>query len=80
MESKIRFFSEARLTLPIHSENMDAAEVIDAMKVHRIRLHQDQCLVDWEAKASATQLPDMGICLVPQGISGARRLPESAGL
>lgn len=47
-ESGERFFSEARQTLPIHAGNADIAEVIDAMKLHRIRLSQDQGLPSWE--------------------------------
>lgn len=46
-ESKMRFFSEAKQTLPIYSEALDVTEVIDAMKLHRIRLNRDQGLRAW---------------------------------
>jgi hypothetical protein len=43
-----QFFLEAQQTLPILVTNPDPADVIDAMKVHRIRLSKDQGLRPWE--------------------------------
>jgi SAM-dependent methyltransferase len=49
-ESRDRFFSEAQQTLPLHSSRVNSIDVIDAMKLHRIRLHQDQQLQNWAPK------------------------------
>ena len=43
-----QFFLEASQTLPILVTNPEPADVIDAMKVHRIRLSKDQGLRPWE--------------------------------
>lgn len=43
-----QFFLEACQTLPILVANPASADVIDAMKVHRIRLSKDQGLRPWE--------------------------------
>ncbi len=43
-----QFFLEASQTLPILVANPEPADVIDAMKVHRIRLSKDQGLRPWE--------------------------------
>jgi SAM-dependent methyltransferase len=43
-----QFFLEARQTLPLLVDSPDPADVIDAMKVHRIRLGKDQGLRPWE--------------------------------
>ena len=49
-ESKDQFFSEAQQTLFLCASQMDLVDVIDAMKMHRLRLHQDQQLQQWEPK------------------------------
>jgi SAM-dependent methyltransferase len=43
-----QFFLEASQTLPILVASPEPADVIDAMKVHRIRLGKDQGLRPWE--------------------------------
>lgn len=43
-----QFFLEAAHTLPILAGEPDTADVIDAMKIHRIRLSKDQGLRPWE--------------------------------
>lgn len=43
-----QFFLEASQTLPIFAASPDTADIIDAMKVHRIRLGKDQGLRPWE--------------------------------
>jgi hypothetical protein len=43
-----QFFLEAQQTLPILVTSPEPADVIDAMKVHRIRLSKDQGLRPWE--------------------------------
>jgi SAM-dependent methyltransferase len=43
-----QFFLEAQQTLPILVASPESADVIDAMKVHRIRLGKDQGLRPWE--------------------------------
>jgi SAM-dependent methyltransferase len=43
-----RFFMEAAQTLPLFIEVPGTADVLDAMKVHRIRLAKDQGLRAWE--------------------------------
>lgn len=43
-----QFFLEASQTLPILVATPEPADVIDAMKVHRIRLSKDQGLRPWE--------------------------------
>jgi hypothetical protein len=39
---------EAAQTLPLLIENAGTADILDAMKVHRIRLAKDQGLRAWE--------------------------------
>jgi hypothetical protein len=39
---------EAAQTLPSLTEKPGTADILDAMKVHRIRLAKDQGLRDWE--------------------------------
>ena len=48
-----RFFLEAGQTLPLLIENPKPTDVIDAMKMHRIRLAKDQGLRAWEPKSTA---------------------------
>ncbi len=43
-----RFFLEAAQTLPLLVASPGTADIIDAMKVHRIRLSKDQGLRPWE--------------------------------
>ncbi|MBB3224427.1 methyltransferase domain-containing protein [Pseudoduganella umbonata] len=43
-----RFFLEAAQTLPLLVASPGTADVIDAMKIHRIRLSKDQGLRSWE--------------------------------
>jgi SAM-dependent methyltransferase len=61
-----QFFLEASQTLPILVATPEPADVIDAMKVHRIRLSKDQGLHPWEPantagrnRAAAASLPSM---------------------
>jgi SAM-dependent methyltransferase len=61
-----QFFLEASQTLPILVATPEPADVIDAMKVHRIRLSKDQGLRPWEPanaagrnRAAAASLPSM---------------------
>ncbi|MDQ1813529.1 class I SAM-dependent methyltransferase [Massilia sp. CCM 9210] len=49
-----RFFLEAGQTLPLLTDRAQAFDVIDAMKVHRIRLAKDQGLRPWEPKRMAS--------------------------
>lgn len=48
-----QFFLEASQTLPILVATPEPADVIDAMKVHRIRLSKDQGLRPWEPPTTA---------------------------
>jgi len=50
-----QFFLEAQQTLPILVNSPELEDVIDAMKVHRIRLSKDQGLRPWEP-ANTTSL------------------------
>jgi SAM-dependent methyltransferase len=61
-----QFFLEASQTLPILVATPEPADVIDAMKVHRIRLSKDQGLRPWEPanttgrnRAAAASVPSM---------------------
>jgi SAM-dependent methyltransferase len=61
-----QFFLEASQTLPILVTTPEPADVIDAMKVHRIRLSKDQGLRPWEPatttgrnRTAAANLPSM---------------------
>jgi SAM-dependent methyltransferase len=49
-DSRSRFFLEAGQTLPLLIESPAPADIIDAMKVHRIRLAKDQGLRPWEPR------------------------------
>lgn len=49
-DSRSRFFLEAGQTLPLFSESPEPPDIIDAMKVHRIRLAKDQGLRPWEPR------------------------------
>jgi SAM-dependent methyltransferase len=46
-----QFFLEAAQTLPILASSPEPADIIDAMKMHRIRLSKDQGLRPWEPAA-----------------------------
>jgi SAM-dependent methyltransferase len=48
-----QFFLEASQTLPILVPSPEPADVIDAMKVHRIRLGKDQGLRPWEPSSTS---------------------------
>jgi SAM-dependent methyltransferase len=50
-----QFFLEAQQTLPILVTSPEPADVIDAMKVHRIRLSKDQGLRPWEPTNANTR-------------------------
>jgi hypothetical protein len=50
-----QFFLEAQQTLPILVTSPEPADVIDAMKVHRIRLSKDQGLRPWEPSNSTSR-------------------------
>jgi hypothetical protein len=50
-----QFFLEASQTLPILVPSPQPADVIDAMKMHRIRLSKDQGLRPWEPASTAIQ-------------------------
>lgn len=50
-ESQSRFFLEAGQTLPLLTASPKTSDIIDAMKVHRIRLAKDQGLRPWELPA-----------------------------
>jgi SAM-dependent methyltransferase len=50
-----QFFLEAQQTLPILVTNPEPADVIDAMKVHRIRLSKDQGLRPWEPASTSNR-------------------------
>lgn len=50
-----QFFLEARQTLPIFVEHPSPDDVLEAMKVHRIRLSKDQGLRAWEPAISTSR-------------------------
>ena len=52
--SKHRFYLEAAQTLPLLIEHPQPADIIDAMKMHRIRLAKDQGLRPWEPGPAAS--------------------------
>ncbi|WP_166881656.1 HNH endonuclease domain-containing protein [Massilia mucilaginosa] len=52
-----RFFLEAGQSLPMLSGSAQASDIIDAMKVHRIRLAKDQGLLPWEPKRMPPPAP-----------------------
>jgi protein-L-isoaspartate O-methyltransferase len=64
--TRSRFFLEAGQTLPLLIESPSPADVIDAMKVHRIRLAKDQGLRPWEpvlsVRPSASIVTGGGTC------------------
>lgn len=47
-EARHRFYGEAAQTLPLLVSNAEPMDLIDAMKMHRIRLAKDQGLRPWE--------------------------------
>jgi hypothetical protein len=49
-----RFFLEAAQTLPLLIARPTPADIIEAMKMHRIRLAKDQGLRPWEPRPSTT--------------------------
>jgi SAM-dependent methyltransferase len=49
-DAKRQFFLEAGQTLPLFVAQPSPADVIDAMKLHRIRLAKDQGLRSWEPR------------------------------
>jgi SAM-dependent methyltransferase len=51
-----RFFLEAAQTLPLLIETPGPCDILDAMKVHRIRLAKDQGLRAWEPARAARPL------------------------
>lgn len=51
-DARYRFFLEAEQTLPMLATAASPAELIDAMKVQRIRLARDQGLRPWEPAAT----------------------------
>jgi SAM-dependent methyltransferase len=51
-----QFFLEAQQTLPLLVTSPGPADVIDAMKVHRIRLSKDQGLRPWEPADAITRV------------------------
>ena len=52
-----QFFLEASQTLPVLASNPGTADIIDAMKLHRIRLSQDQGLRPWEPLKLGERIP-----------------------
>jgi protein-L-isoaspartate O-methyltransferase len=50
-----QFFLEAQQTLPILAVQPEPGDVLDAMKVHRIRLGKDQGLRPWELRSTAAR-------------------------
>ncbi|MGB9109743.1 MAG: class I SAM-dependent methyltransferase [Telluria sp.] len=50
-----QFFLEAQQTLPILVSGPQPDDVIDAMKIHRIRLSKDQGLRPWDPAATASR-------------------------
>jgi SAM-dependent methyltransferase len=61
-----QFFLEAQQTLPILVTSPEPADIIDAMKVHRIRLSKDQGLRPWEpANANTRVEPASSLVLSP---------------
>jgi len=55
-DARQRFFLEAEQTLPMLEAAASSADLIDAMKVQRMRLAKDQGLRPWEPGASREQL------------------------
>jgi hypothetical protein len=53
-DARRRLFLEAGLTLPLLIESPAPADIIDAMKVHRIRLAKDQGLRPWEPRPTTS--------------------------
>jgi SAM-dependent methyltransferase len=58
-----QFFLEAQQTLPILVTSPEPVDVIDAMKVHRIRLSKDQGLRPWEPANTNTRVKAAGPCV-----------------
>lgn len=55
-DARHRFFLEAEQMLPMLDRAASPAELIDAMKVQRMRLAKDQGLRSWEPAASKGRL------------------------
>ncbi len=55
-DARYRFFVEAEQTLPMLDPAASPTDLIDAMKVQRIRLAKDQGLRPWEPAASKERL------------------------
>lgn len=51
-----QFFLEASQTLPVLASNPGTADIIDAMKLHRMRLSKDQGLRPWEPLSSGERI------------------------
>jgi hypothetical protein len=60
-ESRNRFFLEAGQTLPLFISNPTSLDIIDAMKVHRIRLAKDQGLRPWEPQREIERTEIAGV-------------------
>jgi hypothetical protein len=58
-----QFFLEVQQTLPILASRPEIADILDAMKVHRIRLSKDQGLRPWEPADTGTRLKFSGSSL-----------------
>jgi SAM-dependent methyltransferase len=56
-EASRRFFMEAAQTLPLLIEKPGTADILDAMKMHRIRLAKDQGLRGWEPASTIRPSP-----------------------
>lgn len=56
VEARHRFFVEAGQTLPMLRCTPDAQDLIDAMKVQRMRLAKDQGLRPWEPPVAREQI------------------------
>lgn len=52
-----QFFLEASQTLPVLASSPGTADIIDAMKLHRIRLGKDQGLRPWEPLGASERAP-----------------------
>lgn len=59
-EQRRQFFLEATQTLPILAANPGTTDIIDAMKLHRIRLSKDQGLRPWEPVQSESRSAFVG--------------------
>lgn len=64
-EASARFFLEAGQSLPLLTGHAQASDIIDAMKMHRIRLAKDQGLRPWEPKPMASNLRTIALSVAP---------------